>query len=112
MTEPRPRSAKRALASIVLGFEVFIMFFFTLLAYGLELVSRAWAFPLGIGLCVVLLVAAALLPRRAGYALGWAMQFLLLAGGLLHFSMFIVGALFVAMWVFSMRVGGKLDARP
>lgn len=107
----RPRSAKRSLCSIVLGFEVFIMFFFTLLAYGLELVPQAWAFPLGLGMCVLLLLAAGLLPRPAGYALGWVMQILLLAAGLLHFSMFIVGALFTAMWFFSIRMGGKLDAR-
>lgn len=108
----RPRSARFALGAIVLGFEIFIMFFFTLLAYGLELAPRVWVFPVGLTLCVLLLVTAGLLRvTRFGYTLGWVLQGIMLACGFLHPAMFVVGAMFVAMWVYAMKKGIELDSR-
>ena len=57
-------------------------------------------------------LAAGLLRRpRAGYILGWLTQLAGLALGLLTTTMFIVGALFAAVWVLAFVLGKRLDSR-
>ena len=72
------------------------------------LVPRAIAFTTGLGVTrtvvlvalAVLLVAAAGVQRRAwGIAVGSAMQVLFLATGFLIVTMFLIGALFLAIWL-------------
>jgi membrane protein implicated in regulation of membrane protease activity len=46
-----------------------------------------------------------------GYILGWAAQLAGLALGFLTATMFIVGALFAAVWVLSFVLGKRLDSR-
>src|SRR5512133_3022013 len=56
-------------------------------------------------------VAAALLRSGVGYVLGWIAQLAGLALGLLTALMFIVGALFAAVWVLAFVLGKRLDSR-
>jgi hypothetical protein len=61
---------------------------------------------------VLALLAAGLLRRPpAGYILGWLTQLAGLALGLLTATMFIVGALFAAVWVLAFVLGKRLDSR-
>jgi Protein of unknown function (DUF4233) len=57
------------------------------------------------------LVAAALLRTPLGYILGWLVQLAGLALGLLTTTMFIVGAVFAAVWVLAFVLGKRLDSR-
>ena len=66
---------------------------------------------LGGAAAVLAVVAAALLRNRVGYVLGWIAQVAGLALGLLTASMFIVGALFAAVWVLAFVLGKRLDSR-
>jgi len=67
----------------------------------------------GGGAALIALVGAGLMRRPAGYLVGWAAQLVGLALGLLTSSMFIVGAMFLALWVLSFVLGKRLDrAKP
>lgn len=58
-----------------------------------------------------MIVAIALLRHRIGIILGWAVQLIVIAAGLLVPAFFIVGAIFAAMWTYCMIVGGRIDHR-
>jgi Protein of unknown function (DUF4233) len=74
-------------------------------------VSAMAAAGFGGGAALLALLAAGLLRSRVGYILGWAAQLAGLALGLLTTAMFIVGAVFAAVWVMSFLMGTRLDSR-
>ena len=74
-------------------------------------VSAAAAAGFGGGAALLALLAAGLLRSRVGYILGWAAQLAGLALGFLTTTMFIVGAVFAAVWVMSFLMGKRLDSR-
>ncbi|MFC4225335.1 DUF4233 domain-containing protein [Lysinibacter cavernae] len=109
---PAPRSTKRSLASIVLGFELIIVFLAGLTLFGLDAIQpvpREWALYGGIALCVLTVLAMAMLRSPVGYWLGWFVQAALMSTGLFVPIMFIAGGLFVALWTYCMIIGEKLD---
>jgi hypothetical protein len=63
------------------------------------------------GAAVLALLAAGLLRSRVGYMLGWLAQLAGLALGFLTTTMFVVGALFTAVWVMSFLMGKRLDSQ-
>jgi Protein of unknown function (DUF4233) len=63
------------------------------------------------GAALLALLAAGFLRSRAGYILAWVAQLAGLALGFLTTTMFIVGALFAAVWVMSFVMGKRLDSR-
>lgn len=94
----RADKASRSALAAVLGFEALVTL----------LIPRAIAFTTGlgpirtgicIGLAVVLIVGAALVRRPWGIALGSALQLPFLATGVLIVTMFLVAALFIAVWL-------------
>lgn len=65
----------------------------------------------GTGLAVLALVAAALVRRgRAGIALGWLVQAAALASSLVVGMMLLVGTVFLALWVWCLRSGHRIDS--
>jgi hypothetical protein len=106
---PPPRSVKRAVASIVLSLEAFVVFFATLVFFGLEYASAGVVFAVGGALFLLLILTAGLLRYRAGYWLGWALQGVLVASGFIEPTMFVVGGIFAAMWVFGLVRGSSVD---
>jgi hypothetical protein len=61
----------------------------------------------GVGLAIVCLVVAGSLSRPWGYRAGWVVQGLVLASGFVVHAMFLVGGLFVVLWVVGLRVGRR-----
>ncbi|WP_406366529.1 DUF4233 domain-containing protein [Streptomyces sp. NBC_00645] len=63
--------------------------------------------------CGVLMALSVLLcgmiTRPGGVQLGWALQVLLIAGGFVVPSMFVLGAAFAALWWASVHYGRKID---
>ena len=92
---------------------------FEVIVFGLDIpvmilisgVSPAAAAAFGGGAALLALLAAGLLRSRVGYILGWAAQLAGLALGFLTSTMFIVGAIFAAVWVMSFVMGKRLDSR-
>jgi len=60
-------------------------------------------------LFVVLLVMSRMVGTPLGYYAGTVVQVPVLAMGLLLPMMFVVGVLFVVMWVVALRLGGRID---
>ncbi|HEX6953553.1 MAG TPA: DUF4233 domain-containing protein [Agromyces sp.] len=111
-----PRSVRRTLASIVLAFEVVVVFLAALVIWGLTreeggiLGLPEWAPLAGGGLVILgLVLTMGLLRHEWAYGLGWALQAVIFASGLLNPAMFVVGALFGGMWAYCMIAGGRID---
>ena len=103
------RSARRQFASTILTLEAFVVLFATLVAFGLKVAPTGTVWGFGAAMTIALLLAAGMLRSPGGYVAGSVLQVGVLAGGVLVPMMFIVGAIFVAMWVVALRLGGRID---
>lgn len=105
----RQRSLRELLGSIVLGFELLVVFLGALVLFGLHALPAAVALGGGAGLIVLMILAIALLRNTVGVVLGWIVQLVLVAAGLLVPAFFIVGAIFTAMWAYCMIAAARID---
>ena len=106
----RPGNPMRVVLMSVLLFQVIV---FGLAIPVMILVSRVPALSASVfagGAALLALVAAGLLRKPIGYLLGWLTQLVGVALGLLTPTMFLVGAIFLALWVISFVLGKRLDA--
>ena len=101
----------RVVLMIVLIFEVIVFGLAIPVMILIAGVSAAAAAAFGGGAALLALLAAGLLRSRVGYILGWVAQLAALALGFLTTTMFIVGAVFAAVWVMSFVMGKRLDSR-
>lgn len=95
----------------MLTFEVFVVLFAALVAFGLRepgsSAGQIWAVAGGVAaLCVI---AAGLVRRPWGIWLGSAVQVLLIASGVVVSMMFVVGVVFAALWVVALVLGHRID---
>lgn len=109
---PRPRrvrSTTESLLSIALGLEAALVFFVMLTVFGVRALPAAAAFLGGLALIVALVLVGGLVRYRWGIWLGWVLQAVLIAIGLVLPVMYAVGAGFVAIWVFCFVKGRQID---
>jgi hypothetical protein len=104
-----PRSVKRSLASIVLGFEIIVVFLGALVINGLQDLSPLLVLGGGGLLCLIMVAIIGLLNFPGAYLAGWVVQIIVIATGFLNPSLFFVGALFAAMWAYAMVAGNRID---
>ncbi|MFI0432396.1 MAG: DUF4233 domain-containing protein [Candidatus Nanopelagicales bacterium] len=101
----------RVLCASVLVFEAIIAGLFIPVAYFSGVVANgATAAWIGAALAVLCIVAAAVVTRPFGVALGWTVQILLLACGFVVPMMFALGLIFAALWWAALRYGRRADA--
>lgn len=107
----RGQSTQRALASIVLGFELIIVVLMGLSIFGLGAVEpRELGLYLGGGLAAVIVVGLALMRvGRAGIVIGWILHILMLLVAILLPLSLIVSLLFTALWIYCMVKGAQID---
>ena len=105
----RIRSVQESLGSIVLGFEFVVVFLGALVIFGLKAVAAPLALGGGAVLVVAMLATIPLLRYRWGFWIGWLLQLIVLASGFLVGMMFVVGAIFTALWTYCMITGARLD---
>ncbi|GAB4100233.1 DUF4233 domain-containing protein [Sinomonas halotolerans] len=105
------RSIKVMFASLTLATEAFVVFFATLVVFGLRGRELGAVAVLGTGLtlAVLFVLACAVLRRPWGMGLGWALQGVLIALGIFEPMMFVVGAVFALTWWYAVRTGMRLD---
>lgn len=106
---PRSRSVKRSLASIVLGFEIIVVFLAALVFNGLGALPPLVALGGGAVIVAVLAATIALLRFPFAYVVGWILQVILVASGFINPVMFVIGGVFAGMWVYSMVTGTRID---
>lgn len=102
------------LAALVLFGESLVIVFGALTARGLAAASgdgnadqQLW---IGLGLAALALIAAGSMRRAYGIFLGWLVQALTIASGFVVGAMFIVGLIFLALWIGGL-VAGRNAAR-
>lgn len=105
----RVRSARRQFAATTLALEAFVAGFAALVAYGLDAARPAAVWGLGGALVLSLILAAGGLGRPGGYVVGSVLQVPVLAAGLVVPTMWVVGGIFVVLWVTALRLGGRID---
>ncbi|GHD87011.1 MULTISPECIES: DUF4233 domain-containing protein [Kocuria] len=110
----KPRSIKTMFASSVLSIEAFIVFFAALAAFGLtardwSTAGKLWLMGGSVVLALVFLLACGLLRKPWGYTLGWVLQVVLIATGVLVPSMFVIGVLCALAWWYAVVKGGAMD---
>ncbi len=105
----RPRSTTETLLSIVLALEAFLVFFVALTAFGLRALPPLAALLGGLGLIVALVLVSGLLRYRWGVWLGWVLQAVLVATGILLPIMYVIAAVFVAIWIYCFVTGRRID---
>ncbi len=105
------RSTKVLFASTVLALEAFVVFFATLAVFGLrrDEISPVLILTSGLILSVVLILSCAVVTKRWGIGLGWFLQLVIIAGGFLEPTMFVVGVAFALTWWYGIRQGTRVD---
>jgi Protein of unknown function (DUF4233) len=111
LTRASREKMQRRLCGVVLGFEGLVVFFGALVAARMSSVSEGAALAVGGGLALACVLATGLLRSRYGMKVGWAVQVLVLATGVVVPAMFVMGLLFGALWVSALRIG-DLVAEP
>ena len=96
----RQRGITESLLSIVLGLEAVLVFFIALTVFGLHALPPAEAFGGGAALAILLAIGTRLVRYRWGVWVGWVLQAVLLATGILLPALYIAAAFFIAMWIF------------
>jgi len=103
------RGVRQSLASIVLAFELIVVFLAALVAWGLKVQPGSVALIGGGVICLAIVATLALLRYDWAFILGWVLQGVIVATGIFVPAMWIVGLVFAGMWVYSMVVGGRID---
>ncbi len=103
------RSPLRTLAATVLTFEALVVFFAGLVAMNLSGLDRTTGLVVFSVLAVACLLVAGLLRRPWGYGVGWGLQGLIIASGVLVPMMFVVGVLFAALWWYGLHLGRRIE---
>lgn len=103
----------RMLATVLAG-ESVIVFFGALVARGLaearnDSGGQTWL-AVGSALAVLCIVGAATMRRPWGVTLGWLIQAATFASALVVPAMFLVGLIFLALWLLCMVQGQRVDA--
>lgn len=104
------------MASIVLSFEAFVVFFATLAAFGLKvgdptinLPDTEWIWGIGLSFAILCIVTPGVLRKPWGYYLGWAIQAAMLVSGFWLWGMFLVAGLTTSMWIWALIAGSTID---
>lgn len=106
----RNRSTKATLGSIVMVFQSVVVFFATLVAFGLQVYPEpAVIWGVGLGLSVLLMIFPAVLGKPGTYLLGWVLQGAVISIGIWVPLMYGLGAVFLVMWAWGMIAGGTID---
>jgi uncharacterized membrane protein YciS (DUF1049 family) len=103
------RSTQRSMCAAILVLEAVVLFLTGVVSIGLTDLGTRQALGLGIGLAVLCVLAAGMLGRPFGYALGWLVQAVSLALGFVVATMFFLGAVFAALWATAYFLGRRID---
>ena len=97
----KTKSIKRMLASILMAFESFIVFFATLAGFGLKVADGPVVWAVGLTLSFLLILTPGILGRKGSYAI--------VAIGFWLVPMFYIGGVFACMYAWAMIAGSTID---
>ncbi|MEV4183456.1 DUF4233 domain-containing protein [Streptosporangium canum] len=99
----------RRLCASVLGMEAIVIGLFTPVAINTQNIEPAIAVTVGIGLAVLCVLVAGMLKRPFAYIMGSVIQVLAIAAGFLVPTMFLLGAIFAALWITAIFVARRVE---
>jgi len=102
-------STQRSMCAAILALEAVVLFLTGVVSIGMTDLGAGPALGMGVGLGLFCVLAAGLLGRPAGYALGWLVQVVSLALGFVVATMFFLGAVFAALWATAYFLGRRID---
>jgi len=105
----RKRPAKPQFTQMTLLLEAFLVGFATLVAFGLRVAPPATVWTLGGVTALILVLISGYVGRPGGYVAGSLAQLAVLGFGVLVPMMYGIGAVFVVLWIVSLRLGGRID---
>lgn len=111
------KSLQRALGAIVLGFESFVVFFATLVSFGLKVADGGTVWAIGLSLSFLMILTPAVLGRKGGYLFGSALQVISLFLSILvilvntaGYVFLVLSLIFIGLWIWAMLAGSTVDA--
>jgi hypothetical protein len=107
-TRPQ-RSPKRGMAAAVLSLEAVTLGLTTPVLITIAEVPTGPALAVGLGLALACVLLAGMLRRPWAYGLGWAVQVVAIALGLVIPAMFLLGPVFAALWAGAVLLGDKIE---
>lgn len=103
------RSAQRSMCAAMLTLQAVVLGLTTPVMISVASVSVPTALWVGLGLTAACVLVAGLLRRSWAYYAGWAVQLASLALGFVVPMMFLLGAIFTALWAAAFFLGKKID---
>lgn len=103
------RSAQRQLSATMLVLQAVVLGLTTPVLISVAGVPVGPALVVGLGLAAACVVVAGMLRRPWAYSLGWAIQAASIALGFVTGFMFVLGAVFLALWAGAYFLGAKID---
>lgn len=103
------RSPRRGMCAAVLCLEAITVALATPVMVSINDVPLGRAVLIGVGLAVVCLLLAGMLRGEWAYLLGWVAQIGAIALGFIVPIMFVLGAIFAALWATAYFLGRKIE---
>ena len=97
------------MCAAILALEAVVLFLTGVVSIGLTDLGTGTALGLGAGLAVLCVLAAGMVGRPFGYAVGWLVQGVALALGFVVATMFFLGAVFAGLWAAAYFLGRRID---
>lgn len=116
MSQPAPRPVRRKkparpqFTSTILLLEGVLVLFAALTAYGLRVLPVGVIWTVAGVMFLVFVLLSRMVTVPGGYIAGSIAQVLVLACGFVIPMMFLLGVVFIALWVSAYRLGGRIDA--
>jgi hypothetical protein len=105
----REVSTQRALGSMLMAFESFVLLFATLVGFGLKVADTTAVWVVGLLLTLLVIATPGILGKRGSYIWGWTLQVLVLLTGIWVPLMWFVGGIFICLWAWAMIAGTTID---
>jgi hypothetical protein len=103
------RSIRRAMCAGMLVLQAVVLFLTGVVTIGMTDIGAGASLSLGLGLAVLCVVAAGMLGRPGGYALGWTVQVVSIGLGFVVTAMFFLGVVFGGLWATAYFLGIRID---
>ena len=99
----------RVLGSTVLVFEAIVVLLAIPIAINVSDANATFALVIGIALAGLLILTVGAITKPIAVPIGWILQVLVIAAGIVVPTMFLVGGIFALLWFYAVRNGQRVD---
>lgn len=99
----------RVLGSTVLILEAIVVLLAIPIAINISNANATYALIIGIALAGLLVLTVGVITKPIAVPIGWVLQVLVVASGIVVPTMFFIGGLFALLWFYAVRNGQLVD---